>query len=66
MGCSTESTLRKGEAGKHFVYNIAASQVFVDVGLGLLFEGWYIVLTPVSLIEPDAREMCHLVCGPVN
>ena len=66
MRCSTESTLRKGETGKHLVHNIAASQVIVDVGLGPLFEGLYIILTPVSLIEPDARETCHLVRKPVN
>ena len=62
----TESTLRKGETGKHLVYNVAEFQVIVDVGLGSFFERWYIILAPMSLVEPNACETRHLVREPVN
>lgn len=41
-------------------------QVFMDVGLGLLFEGRYIVLTLVSQWTSNVGRALHLVRKPVN
>ena len=60
------SSLRRREAGEHFICDVAVCQVGMDVLLSPLFEVLYTILKQVSGWTAVRIKIGHLFREPVN